>query len=163
MALDRLLAALERETDERAAAVVRAAEEDAARIRASAAAECRRQRERRLAASEQQLRAESRQAIAAARHGAESRVLAARAEALERVMELARQRLPELLASTASRERVAAAVGDAIDCAGEAAVLVRASPGLVAALGERFAGRRGVRIEADCVSPFRAVKAGGGP
>lgn len=149
MALDRLLAALARETSERAAGLVRAAEEQALALRTQEADACARREQQHREECVARLDEETRRAIAAARHAAEERVLRARAEVLERVMEAARARLAGLLEGDANRARVAEAVSDAIECAGDVEVVAHVSPPLLARVASRFATRPAVRIEAD--------------
>ncbi len=149
MALDRLLAALARETSERAAGLVRAAEEQALALRTQEADACARREQQHREECAARLDAQTRRALAAARHAAVERVLLARAEVLERVMEAARARLAGLLEGDANRARVAAAVSDAIECAGDVEVVVHVSSPLLALLAPRFATRPAVRIDPD--------------
>ena len=87
MALSELLAALESETEARAAAELRRAEEEAERLRQAATAEGSARVEALLAEHARTLRARSEQRLVAARRKAEARVLEARRDLLDRVFD----------------------------------------------------------------------------
>lgn len=93
MALDDLLARLEREAEARADAILEEARAEAARIEAEAARGLARRREERLARREMELRQELEEELVAARQRGRAAALRARADFLDRTFAAARERL----------------------------------------------------------------------
>src|SRR5581483_228283 len=76
-------------------------------------------------------------------------VLEARHRLLGRVLAAARARLPEAMATPEYRAALPAALGAALACAGDAAVVVRCPPALAAAVRDALPRASGAAVEAD--------------
>lgn len=144
-----LSAELRRRAEEAAAAMIRAAESEAARITAEADAAVERQQHAVLSEHEAAHRAESRAELAAARQEAMRAVLLAKTRVVERVFARVREALPRVLEQERYRRQVAEEVVDALGFVEGAEATVRCPPGLEAVLRSALSDQTAIRIEAD--------------
>ncbi len=149
MALEHLLAALERDATAEAERRLAAARAEAAAIRAAAEERLARRRAEVLDARAAELRGRAERALGEARRGGRRLVLEARHRLLGRVLAAARARLPEAMATPEYRAALPAALGAALACAGDAAVVVRCPPALAAAVRDALPRASGAAVEAD--------------
>ncbi len=138
MALDDLLAALERETSERIAAEGATARAEAERLLAGAEERVARRRAEALARERDHLERAFGGEIAGAAREAERAVLLAREALLARVLDRVRERLA---AEPPSPARIGGLVLQALGYAGTVPVEVRVTPELVAALSASLGSR----------------------
>lgn len=153
MALEHLLAALERETGERIAAVRQEAEGRAAAIREEAEAAVAHQLEgferRHRAALEDEAGAE----VAQARERAARRRLDARSALLHRVFTRAGELLEEAASTSAGRAALIDQARSAGTYVGGTPATLRCAPALAGALTAAFPPASSVRIVADAQAP----------
>jgi vacuolar-type H+-ATPase subunit E/Vma4 len=161
---DALRASIESEGRARVVAILRSAEEEAARLRDEASSLARKRRGDVLRDTEVKLRRAANLRIAAARAEARRHVLEARADLLDRVFAMAEQALAaESQAHSASGELVARAERALAFMPPDVAVVLTCSSGVAPVLESALADRDGIRIECDPDFPtgFRAVGADG--
>jgi vacuolar-type H+-ATPase subunit E/Vma4 len=148
MSLDALLATLTRETDDRIATLLADARNEAESLVAGAEAARIRGRNALLAERGAALRTEAESEVSRVRREARAEVLAARADAVERVFARARERLA---ACGDDPGWLGATLGDldaALACVAGAKV-VRCRPAHAPELGRRLKGRADVTLEPD--------------
>lgn len=149
MALEHLLAAMEREARAKIEAARAEGEAEAGRIAAACGEGIARRRSETLAALETELRADSELRLAEARHRQQGELLVARAKMLEQVFAAARARFGEAIRSEAYVATLPARLAEALGfLEGEAAV-VRCASELAPHLAGLVAGRPGVSVETD--------------
>jgi vacuolar-type H+-ATPase subunit E/Vma4 len=156
MALDHLLASLERDATAEAAALLTEAKAGVARVTAAAEAHVARRRAETLGVREQELRAAAELAVARARRAARARVLDARARAIARVFAGVQARLPAAAGSAAFHATLPARLAAARACAGDAPVAVRCAPDLAPHMRSALAGA----APAVAVQPDAAIATG---
>ncbi|HXF96362.1 MAG TPA: V-type ATP synthase subunit E [Gemmatimonadales bacterium] len=151
MALEHLLAALEREAAEQAQALIAAAQAECARITAASEERAAEYRRRALAPREAELRAEAERALAAARREARRAELDARARLLDRIFAGARELFPVTIAGEAYRRALPGFLAEALACVGPGPARVRCHPALTEAIRHALgnAGRGEVTVEPD--------------
>lgn len=154
MALQDLLAALEREAEQRIAAEQAEAATAAAALLRDAEARRVAHREDRLARERARLEAAAAREVALATRDAEHAVLTAREALVERVLVLVREGLARDPLSAAEAAALATLAERALAHAGDRPAGVRATPSLQPVLAARWLGR-GLAVEAD-----EAVSAG---
>jgi vacuolar-type H+-ATPase subunit E/Vma4 len=147
MALRELVLALERDAEARLAAVRAEARAAASQLRAEASTQLARRRSMDLATRAAELDTVAREAIDAARRGAASRSLAARAEALDAILASARARLATVVPDATLQRGIQRDAAAALEYLGETAAVVRCPPAWGPALRQSLAGRPGVRLE----------------
>jgi vacuolar-type H+-ATPase subunit E/Vma4 len=149
MALEHLLAALERDAAAEAERLLAAARAEAAAIRAAAEERVAQRRAAALGARAAELRGRAERALGEARRGGRRLELEARQRLLGRVAAAARARLPAAMAAPEYRAALPAALAAALACAGEAAVVIRCPVALVAAVRDALPQGAGAAVEAD--------------
>jgi V/A-type H+-transporting ATPase subunit E len=161
--IDALLATLEREADAEIARVKQEAEARAAALTAAAEQRMTARRNATLSRHETAARAEHERALATARVAARAKVLAARAELLERVFERLRQELPKLTVSPAYRAGLPSQIGRLKVFAGDDPVTLQCNPTLAAALRRVVKTNGRLRIHPDrrIAAGFRLITADG--
>jgi len=149
MGVAELRAALEAEGRERAAGVLRAADEQVEKLLADARAEAARRRAAELRAQEAVLRREAHARLAQARRRAQRRVLEAREALLERVFAAAREALAEPSATAPAPDAAVTLVRQLLAHLppGEASLVC--APFLAPAIEAALAGRGDVRVRSD--------------
>jgi vacuolar-type H+-ATPase subunit E/Vma4 len=161
MALDHLLASLERDATTEAAALLANARTEAASLTAEAAARITRRREATLGTQELALRAAAELAVAQARRAARARVLDARARAIGRVFTAVEERLPAVAVSPPFRGALAARLAAARACIGEGPAAIRCAPGLAPDLRRHIGGAKDLDVRPDPAVPTGFVLASG--
>lgn len=131
MPLEQLVAALERDAEAQAQALVAKARTEAAAISAQAEERLSRRRREVLGAREVERRAAAELALADARRLARREVLDARHRLLDRVFAAARAAIPAAVKSQAYRAALPAHVAEALACIGGDPAVVRCHPALV--------------------------------
>ncbi len=163
MALEHLLAALERDAAEQAQRLLANARTEAAKI--TGAAEERNARRRRdvIGAHEAEQRATAEVALAAARREARRQVLEARQRLLDRIFAAARGRLPAALRSDAYRAALPVHVAEALAFVGDAPAVIGCPRALAASIRKLVAGngRLSVTVDAAVGSGFRIATTDG--
>jgi vacuolar-type H+-ATPase subunit E/Vma4 len=149
VALEHLLATLERDAEADAAAALHAVRAEGERIAAETAARLWRQRERRRAAAEAELRGATERAVAEVRHRTRAEVLEARRRFLDRVFAAATAALGEAARLPALLERLPADLAEARAYLGEGRIRVRCRPALAERLGGLARGDPALSIEPD--------------
>jgi vacuolar-type H+-ATPase subunit E/Vma4 len=163
MALDELLRCLERESDDRIAALVAQARAQADQLRVGRTAESAARRDAALAAREAELRAAAARDLDATRREARRRVLQARAEALERIRRRADDLLTERAADPAFLPSQAQDLERALGYLDGASAVVEAPAPLVPGLRAMLEGR--ARVVAQSIGAVRTgltIRAEGG-
>ena len=149
MALQDLLASLERDATAEADALLEAARARAASIAADAAARTAQRRRETLEVKERELVAAAELAAAQARRTARARTLQARERAIERVFAAVTAGLPDAAGSPAFLAALPARFAQARACVGETPGVVRSAPALVRALRKLAAGTEDLKVVAD--------------
>ena len=149
MALQDLLASLERDATAEAKALIDTARARAASITADAAARATQRRREQLAEQERALLATTELATAQARRAARARALQARERAVERVFAAVTAALPDAAASPAFLAALPARLAQARDCVGETPAVLRCAPALAPELRKLAAGTEGLSVVAD--------------
>ncbi len=149
MALTDLLAALERDAEQRIASDHAAATAQAAEISRQAAERVARRREEAVGREAARLRAEAGRQLALATRDAEHAVLASRETLLARVLELARGRIRDRDSTAKADETLLALAAAALGYAGGAAVRLRSAPDLAKAAAAHFRKRAHLEIVPD--------------
>ena len=149
MGLAELRSALEAEGRERAAAVLRAADEQVEELLAEARTEASRRRTAELRAQEAVLRREARARLAQARRRAQRRVLEAREALLERIFAAARGLLAEPSASSAASDAAVPLVRQVLAHLPPGEASLACAPLLAPAIEAALAGRSDVRVRPD--------------
>ncbi|MBI2963238.1 MAG: hypothetical protein HYY35_05735 [Deltaproteobacteria bacterium] len=163
MALDDLLAELERDARSKADAELAAARAEASRIAGDGVERIRRRRAEFLASLEADLEAETELALAEARHRVHGEVLAARQRMLERVFAAARERLADAVRSEAYDAVLGSHLAEALSYLGGAAAVVRCPAALASRVRELVAGREHLSVDSrDGAEPGIAVVAAEG-
>ena len=148
MALDDLLAAVEREAERKIATRLAGAWTDAARVAAGSAEHLARRRAEAEAARRAELRAAATREVEASRRAARRMVLEARERLLDRVFRAALQRLPSAVEGQAYAAALAAEVAEVLSYFGAEPVVLRCPPALETRVRE-LAGRPEVTVRAD--------------
>jgi vacuolar-type H+-ATPase subunit E/Vma4 len=148
VALEHLLASLEREAVAQAESLVADARARAATATAAAEARVAGRRRELLDERERRQRATAETALVAARRAARGRALEARARLLERVFAVASARLPSVIGEDAFRAVLPARLAAARACLGGAPAVLRCAPSLATELRRRAKGD-GVAVEPD--------------
>lgn len=163
MALEDLLAELERDGRSKADAELEAARGEAAGIAAESEERMRRRRAEFLASVKAELKAEVELALAEARHRAQGEVLAARQHMLDRVFDAAQALLAEAVQSESYAAVLGAHLAEALAYLGDAPAIVRCPGALAARVRELIAGRENVSVENHAAAePGIAIVAGDG-
>ena len=149
MALDDLLAAVEREAERKIAARLAEAWTDAARVAAGSSEHLARRRAEAEAARRAELRATAVREVEASRRAARRTVLEARERLLERVFRAARERLPEAVRGKAYAAALADEVAEVLSYFGAELVVLRCPPALEPQIRKITSGRSGVTVAAD--------------
>ena len=149
MALTDLLAALERDAEQRIAADRAEATALADRISREAAEGLARRRADAVGREAARLEGLAGREVALATRDAEHAVLSSREHLLERVLELARKRIRAGPMPPEAGAVLVALVEDALGYAGGEAVEVRSTPALAPAVSRAFRGRDQVRVAPD--------------
>jgi vacuolar-type H+-ATPase subunit E/Vma4 len=149
MALDDLLAAVEREAERKIAARLAGAWTDAARVAAGSAEHLTRRRAEAAAARRAELRAAATREVEASRRAARRTVLEARERLLDRVFRAALQRLPTAVEGQAYAAALADEVAEVLSYFGDELVVLRCPPALEPRVREIASGRSGVTVAAD--------------
>lgn len=153
MALDDLLAAVEREAERKIAARLAGAWTDAARLAAGSREHLARRRAEAEAARRAELRAAATREVEASRRAARRTVLEARERLLDRVFRAARERLPAAARGEAYVSALADEVAEVLSYFGDELVVLRCPPALEPRAREIVqeigAGRSGVTVAAD--------------
>ena len=147
MALAELLQALEEDAAARISDLRARAESDAQRVRLEAAAGREARRSAALRTREADLRAAAGRELELARRDAVRRHLEARAEALQRVRIRLEARLAERAHDGALLPLLESDLARALEYAGEGAIVVEASRGVLEDLRRRWPGRRDARFQ----------------
>jgi vacuolar-type H+-ATPase subunit E/Vma4 len=164
VATDALRASIESEGRARVIAILRDAEEEAARLRDEALSLASQRHGKELRNQEVELRRAANVRIAAARAGTRTRVLEARADLLDRVFAMAEQALSAELEADSARDELVARAERALGFMPPNSPVVLICSSSVAPVLETELGKRdGVRVECDPELPagFRAVGADG--
>lgn len=134
MALEHLLAALERDAAEQVRRLLADAQAAAAKLTDSAEERMARRRREVLGAREAERRGGAEIALAEARRGARRQVLEARQRLLDRIFAAARALLPAVLRSDAYEAALPAHLAEALAFVGEVPAVIRCPPELAAAI-----------------------------
>lgn len=153
MAIEQLLATLEREGNEDAERVLADARAEAARLRADAEEDLDRRRREAIEPEERRLRGEVAAALAVARRAARGAVLDARERLLERIFAAARTLLSDAAAGETYQRTLRRGVEEAVSYAGETPAVMRCSPALAPALTRLVRGRPNLTVEPDADAP----------
>jgi len=149
MGLAELRAALEAEGRERAAGVLRAADEQVEKLLADSRAEAARRRAAELRAQEAVLRREVRARLAQVRRRAQRRVLEAREALLERVFAAARELLAEPSATAPASDAVGALVRQVLAHLPPGEASLTCAPFLAPGVEAALAGRGDASVRSD--------------
>lgn len=149
MALEQLLATLEREAEAKAAAALTAARAEATRIEGESAAGLEQRRASRLAARDAELRVESEREVAAARRETQKAVLAARQRFLDRVFAAARSAVRSAASDPVFLARLPGDLATARAYLRDGPVTVRHRPELMEPLARLTAGDPSIRLVSD--------------
>jgi vacuolar-type H+-ATPase subunit E/Vma4 len=147
VALEELLARLERDGRTKADAVLEAARAEARRVASESEERVTRRRRDSLEALEAELRVATERLIAAAREAARRQVLSARERMLDRVFRAAEERLAEFARSEAYVSRLAEDLAEARSYLGEAPAVVRCAPELSARVRAVIVDQTGLSVE----------------
>jgi vacuolar-type H+-ATPase subunit E/Vma4 len=148
VALEHLLAALERDAEAEIARIEAEARRTAAALAAESDTAAATRRDAGLAERERALRAAGAAALAVVRREARRAVLEARHAVIEQVMAVARRRLPAALETPAFRERLPAWFAAGVAAVAGERRRVRSAPGLAAPL-RRLAAAVGIPVIPD--------------
>jgi len=163
MGVDELRAAVEEESEARVASLLADARA-AARLLLEAAESARSSRRQKVLHEEAiEIRRKASARVAAARSEAQQRVLATRQNLLDRVFDLASDRLSNLLDEPSARQRMVELVEQSLRYMPQGPIVVECSTDLSELLCEVLSGRHGLDVEcvADMPSGFR-TKSGDG-
>lgn len=149
MALEDLIAAMERDAAEEVRRQLETAQAEADRIKAAGEGEASRRREDLLGRTELELRQETAAALAAATREARRDVLFARERLLDNVFQAAAARLPVLVDDARYRAVVGAEFEEAVGYLPEGGIRLRCSPGLLGLAEEHVGDLPGISIEPD--------------
>jgi vacuolar-type H+-ATPase subunit E/Vma4 len=155
MALDHLLAALERDAATEVERITAAAQADTETIRAEADRRLGARRADALGAREAEARAAAAASLGEVRRRARAEVLAARQHALERVFAAAGRALPDAGRRAGYLAALPAELAAALACVGDSASVIRCAPSLAATIKPLVRDRAACRVE-----PDRAIGAG---
>jgi vacuolar-type H+-ATPase subunit E/Vma4 len=148
VALPDLIAALEHEAEQRAAAIRNDAEAEAQAIVAAAEARCAAQQQQAVRAFERLFQADAQRQLIEARRAARARWLAARSALLERVRSAVQAELAGTLTTPAYRAHLYAALERAWPYV-EGAVVIRCSPAIETLVRSLTAARPAVTVTPD--------------
>ncbi|MGE0353378.1 MAG: V-type ATP synthase subunit E [Gemmatimonadales bacterium] len=149
MALEHLLAAMEKEAAARAKAMLDAAREEAGGIMAVAEARVARSRAEEVDAVRARLDEEMHRALALERREVRAAVLQSRQAFLDQVLEAAHDGLARAAGQADYHATLSADLETALGYLGDAEARIRTSPGLEKIVAGITAGKRGIRIEPD--------------
>jgi vacuolar-type H+-ATPase subunit E/Vma4 len=149
MALDHLLAGLEREAAVQANALLAAARTEAARIAAEADARLARRRTVELGAEEAKLRGAAEAALGVARRSGRGDALEARARFLDRVFTAARALFPATLASDAYHAVLPDHLAEALRALGDEAATIHCPGKMASAVRAAIKGRQHLTVKGD--------------
>jgi vacuolar-type H+-ATPase subunit E/Vma4 len=149
MALEHLLAALEREANAQAAALLAAARAEAAGIGRDADEAVARRRSDVLAIREAELRGAAEAAVGEARRAGRATALQALERLLDRVLGAARAMFPAALVSDAYRAALPAHVAEALHALGDEPAVIRCPKALVPAVRAAARSRKHVTVRGD--------------
>jgi vacuolar-type H+-ATPase subunit E/Vma4 len=139
-----------RETAETAAArILESARLEAEQLRAEAERQIQSRRAASLKIEEEKYRLEARSAIAAERHASMQEVLMARAELVDRVLELASSLLPDACTTEAYRSTIVQQLADSMLFVGHEGARILCAPELASALREAGRTYASVTVEPD--------------
>lgn len=162
-ALERLLAAIERQVEREAGRILEAGREEAARVAADADELRERRRAERLAGMEAAGRLELETELLETRRDAQQRTLEARLRYLARARRALEALLVDAVKSAAYRDVLPAHLEDSLAYFGEEPAVLHCSPGIAEALRPLVAGRSQLTVREDPAVPdgFRVVAADG--
>jgi vacuolar-type H+-ATPase subunit E/Vma4 len=149
VALEHLIAALEKEAEAHRAAELAAAREEAARVEAEEMRRVGRMREEALQELRLRLQQDTDQLVAGQRRQSRQEVLLARHRLLERIRHRALELMPETVRSQAYLGRLPEELADALSYLAGSKAIVRCSPPLAAAIRPRVAERPQLTLEED--------------
>ncbi|HEY4591487.1 MAG TPA: V-type ATP synthase subunit E [Thermoanaerobaculia bacterium] len=149
MALDDLLAAVEREAERKIAARLAEAWTESARVAAGSAGHLARRRAEAAAARRAELRATATREVEESRRAARRTVLEARERLLDRVFRAARERLPAAMKGEAYAAALADEVAEVLSYFGAELVVLRCPPALEPQIRKLTSGFSGVTVAAD--------------
>jgi vacuolar-type H+-ATPase subunit E/Vma4 len=149
MALEQLLAVLLREAEAEADAVLAVARTEAERIRERCAADLSECKRRDQATLETERKTAVEFALVTARRNARREELLARERMIERVLEAARARFPDAVASPLLRAAIPAMGREAIGCLAGRAATIHCHPSLMDLMTPLAGSAPGVRVMAD--------------
>jgi vacuolar-type H+-ATPase subunit E/Vma4 len=163
MALEHLVAALEREAETKIGAELDAAREEAAGLEAEAGGRIARLRSEALQERQVRLQQEADRIVAAARRKARQELLVARHRFLDRVLRRALELAPDVPRSHAYLVGLQDDLVRAMSYIGQSAAVVRCSPAMAAEVQPLLAGHGEWRLEVDpTVAPGFQVAAADG-
>jgi vacuolar-type H+-ATPase subunit E/Vma4 len=149
MALEHLIAALEREAETKIGAELDAARAKAASLEAEAGGRVARLRAEALEEQRVRLQQEAERIVAAARREARQELLLARHRLLDRVLHRALELAPDVARSPAYRVGLPDDLVGAMSYIGQSAAVVRCSPALAAEMQPLLVGHGEWRLEVD--------------
>jgi vacuolar-type H+-ATPase subunit E/Vma4 len=149
VAIEHLLAALERDAAAERDAILGAAREEAAGVARNAEERLARLRQDVVGPKERELRAAAAAAVVEARRRARGDVLAARDRLLSRVRAAAVERLPAAVADPRYTAVLPTHFAEAVAFLGDGRVIVRCAPAIADRLGRDAATRSGVTVVPD--------------
>jgi vacuolar-type H+-ATPase subunit E/Vma4 len=149
MALDELLAVLQREAETEAEAIVAAGRAEAAAIQEQSAAELAQRRGRITRELESRGRSELERALAGFRRAARGEELRARERLMQRILAEARSRLPGSTRRPAFQGQLPDLTRQALEALGSRPATLRCSPELQETLGHLVRDRSGLRVIPD--------------
>ena len=152
MALDHLLAALERDGTAQAEKLLADARATAAAMTREADERVAQRRHDALAAREATVRESAESALVEARRTSRQRVLSARQRVLDQVFAAAHALLPEAVNGPSYRTAVPRHVADALEATGEEPVEIRCPDALVPVVRAFVASRPGVSVRGDAAA-----------
>jgi vacuolar-type H+-ATPase subunit E/Vma4 len=163
MALEHLVAALEREAETKIGVELDAAREEAAGLEAEASGRIARLRSEALQERQARLQQEAERIVAAARRKARQELLVARHRFLDRVLRCVLELVPDVPRSPAYLVGLQDDLVRAMSYIGQSAAVVRCSPALAAEVQPLLAGHGEWRLEVDpAVAPGFQVAAADG-
>lgn len=153
MALDHLLAALERDATAQAEALLAEARATAAAVTREADERVAQRRRDALATREAAVRQSMESALAGARHASRRRMLDARQRLLNQVFAAAHALLPDGAKGALYRAAVSRHVADALAATGDEPVVIRCPEGLVPGVQAVVASQTHVTVRGDTAAP----------
>jgi V/A-type H+/Na+-transporting ATPase subunit E len=153
MALEHLLAALEREATVRVQSLLAAAQTEADRIRLDADALLARRRAEALKAREVDLRGAAEATLGEARRLSQVAILQARTQLLERVFGRARALFPEVVDGDAYRTALPSHVTEALAALGDEPAVIRCPESLVSVVRAAVGDAPRVTVRGDSAAP----------